>query len=230
MTPETPEKRGDLERLERLGTLVNRYAQSRSLGLLIPLAIFLLVNLPVLFWLDRVMLWKLETWWVLSIVLLEVLLGLGFLWLMFKLAKRYGMSLYRRDGVIELPGKGTPLIACLIFLAMTVIPAGLTWSEHISNRWGLVLILTVAGVFIVCVRNREKEAVTCLVFGGLLLLEAAAVALGVPTPFRTWDWDYSFAGAYLIFFASAGLVSAVVVHIYNRRIWRRIVRERPFHE
>ena len=44
------------------------------------------------------------------------------------------------------------------------------------------------------------------------------------------EWDYSFFVAYVILFASAGLVTAVAVHIYNRRIWKRIMQDRPFHE
>jgi len=249
MAPDTSEPQGELKRLERLGTLVNRYAQSRSLGLLIVLAI-VLINFALLQWMDNLVAWRidrfladdeirqseaevrleLETRWVRTVVLFELLFSIGSLWLAFKLAKRYGMRFYRGDGVIELPRRGTPLIAVLIFLAVHATPAALTMFEYISNRWGLALILTVAGAFIIYIRNREKETPTCLVLGGLLLLEAVAVALGVPTPFHNGDWDYSFCWAYVILFASAAVVTAIAVHIYNRRIWRRIVRERPFHE
>ncbi|MHC4442912.1 MAG: hypothetical protein ACYTF1_15005 [Planctomycetota bacterium] len=229
MVTDTSEPQGELERLERFGTLVNRYAQSRSLGLLIPVAI-ILINMALLQWMDKLMAWKPEVWWILAVVLFEVLFSIGAVWLIFKLVKRYAMNFYRSDGVIELPRTGTPLIAVLIFLAVHTIPAALTMFEYISNRWGLSLILTVAGAFIIYIRNREKETPTCLVLGGLLLLEAVAVALGMPTPFHNGDWDYSFCWAYVILFASAAVVTAIAVHIYNRRIWRRIVRERPFHE
>ena len=249
MAPNRSERQGELARLERLGTLVNRYAQSRSLGLLIVLAI-VLINVVLLLQMDKLIAWRLErflddpetsqsevevrleveAWWVRTIVLLQVLFSIEFLWLAFRLAKRYGMRFYRGDGVIELDRRRTPLIAVLIFLAVHAAPAALTMFEYISNRWGLALILTVAGVFFIYIRNREKETPTCLVLGGLLLLEAGAVALGIPTPFRSREWDYAFFVAYVILFASAGLVTAVAVHIYNRRIWKRIMQDRPFHE
>jgi hypothetical protein len=44
------------------------------------------------------------------------------------------------------------------------------------------------------------------------------------------SWNYAFATAYVILFASGGAVAAIVVHIYNRWVWRRIRQERPFHE
>ncbi len=208
---------------------MNRYAQSRSLGLLIPLAI-VLINAALLLQMDKLMAWKPEAWWIRAVALFEVLFSIGSLWLAFKLAKRYAMSFYRGDGVIELPRRRTPLIAVLIFLVVHAVPAALTMFEYISNRWGLALILTVAGVFFIYIRKRQKEAPTCLVLGGLLLLEAGAVALGIPTPFRSREWDYSFFVAYVILFTSAGLVTAVAVHIYNRRTWKRITQDRPFHE
>jgi biotin transporter BioY len=249
MVPDTSEPQGELERLKRLGTLVNRYAQSRSLGLLIVLAI-LLINSVLLWQMDKLIAWRVErlladteiqqsevevrleveAWWVRTIVLFEVLFSIGAVWLIFRLGKRYGMRFYRRDGVIELRRGKTPLIACIVFFIVHTVPAALTMFEYISNRWGLALILTVAGAFFIYIRNKVKEVPICLVFGGLLLLEAGAVALGMPTPFRSREWDYSFCAAYLILGASAGLVTAVAVHIYNRRIWKRITQDRPFNE
>jgi len=249
MAPDTSEPQGELERLKRLGTLVNRYAQSRSLGLLIFLAI-VLINFILLLQMDKLIAWRserfladteirqsevevrleLEAWWVRIVVLLQVLFSIGSLWLAFRLAKRYGMRFYRGDGVIELPRGRTPLIAWIVFLIVHIVPAALTEAEYISNRWGLALILTVAGAFFIYIRNKEKDVPICLVLGGLLLLEAIAVASGIPTPFHSRSWDYSFAFAYVILFTSAGVVTAVVVHIYNRRIWRRIKQDRPFHE
>ncbi len=249
MAPDRSERQGELERLERLGTLVNRYAQSRSLSLLIALAI-VLINFALLLQMDKLIAWRidrfladdeiqqsevevrleLETRWVLAVVLLQVLFSIGSLWLAFKLAKRYGMSFYRADGVIELPRGRTPLIAWIVFLIVHTVPAALTEAEYLSNRWGLALILSVAGAFFIYLRNKERAVPLCLVLGGLLLLEAVAVASGIPTPFHSRSWDYSLAAAYVILFASAGLVTAVAVHIYNRRIWKRITQDRPFNE
>ncbi|HUW81725.1 MAG TPA: hypothetical protein VMZ31_02870 [Phycisphaerae bacterium] len=249
MSADSSVSQGELQRLERLGRLVNRYAQSRSLSLLIVLAI-LLINFALLLQMDKLIAWRidrfltddeiqpsevalrlgLETRWVIAIVLLQVVFSIGSLWLAFKLAKRYGMSFYRADGAIELPRGRTPPIAWIVFFSVHIVPAALTEAEYLSNRWGLALILSVAGAFFIYLRNKERAVPPCLVLGGLLLLEAVAVASGIPTPFCGRSWDYSFAAAYVILFASAGAVTAVVVHIYNRWIWRRIGQERPFDE
>lgn len=70
----------------------------------------------------------------------------------------------------------------------------------------------------------------CIVWGSLLLLEAIVIAAGVPTPFAKRTWLYSFLVAANIYVVGAGILTAVVVHIYNRKTLRKIKEMRPFSE
>jgi hypothetical protein len=63
-----------------------------------------------------------------------------------------------------------------------------------------------------------------------LLLEAALIAVGVPTPFAQKKWLYSFMAAATIYGVGAGILATVVVHVYNRKILRKIKEMRPFGE
>ncbi|MHC4734837.1 MAG: hypothetical protein ACYTDW_10330, partial [Planctomycetota bacterium] len=84
--------------------------------------------------------------------------------------------------------------------------------------------------------KKEKEKFVGVVVGGLCLIEAAATALGVPVPLTdiplgsTGISAHSYFLALVIYIAAAGLMAMVVVHIYNRRILRKIKEVRPFGE
>ncbi|MFB0524875.1 MAG: hypothetical protein ACETVZ_05000, partial [Phycisphaerae bacterium] len=66
--------------------------------------------------------------------------------------------------------------------------------------------------------------------GSLLLLEAIVIAAGLPIPFADRGWLYSFFLPVELSFVGAGLIAMVVVHIYNRMIFRKIKQMRPFGE
>jgi hypothetical protein len=65
------------------------------------------------------------------------------------------------------------------------------------------------------------------VYGVLSLAEAAATAMGVQVPFVS---EHSYFVPLMIYIVGAGLITTVVVHIYNRRILRKIKQVRPFGE
>ena len=66
--------------------------------------------------------------------------------------------------------------------------------------------------------------------GSLLLIEAAVIAAGVPTPFAGKGWLYSFFLTFEMSVVFAGLISAIVVHVYNRVILHKLKKMRPFGE
>jgi hypothetical protein len=65
------------------------------------------------------------------------------------------------------------------------------------------------------------------VYGILSLAEAAATAMGVRLPFVS---EHSCFMPLVIYMVGAGLITTVVVHIYNRRILQKIKEVRPFGE
>jgi len=126
--------------LENLEKLVGRYAQSRSLGLLIPLVI-LAVNIVLIMGVIELVGWN-PAWWSLGILFFTMTwVGIGSLWLVFKLVAKYEFM-----------------------------------------------------------------------------------------PFADKGWLYSFFLPVELSFVGAGLIAMVVVHIYNRRIMRKIKEMRPFSE
>ena len=86
------------------------------------------------------------------------------------------------------------------------------------------------GVFIFYASGKEKNRLLGLVFCVVLLLEAAVTAAGVPTLFSGKGWLYSCFVALMIYIAGASLITAVVVHIYNRMILHKLKKMRPFGE
>lgn len=66
--------------------------------------------------------------------------------------------------------------------------------------------------------------------GVLCLIVVVAICFGMPTPFAGKDWIYSYGAALSIYGASAGLVTMIVVHLYNRKVLRKIKEMRPFGE
>ncbi len=71
----------------------------------------------------------------------------------------------------------------------------------------------------------KKDGALGVVYGTLSLIGAAATVTGVPVPLAE---EHSYFLPLIIYIIVAGLITAVVVHIYNRRILRRIKQMRPF--
>ena len=215
--------------LENLGRLVDRYAQSRSLGLLIPVVILGTI-VALIIGTTELTDWKPGAWWAPYVIWLTPAVIAGFLWLGAKLVARYEFSLYRSDGKIELETKKIPVLWWVVFLAAVIGATFLSLFEVMPVRWALTLALGGTGVFMLCIGRREKAVPLSIVLGSLLLIETAVIAAGVPTPFVGRGWVYSFFVTFEMSVVIAGLISAVVVHIYNRRVLHKIKQVRSFSE
>ena len=213
--------------LENFGRLVDRYAQSRSLGLFIPLAI-LVINVVLIVATIKLAMWKPQAWWARNAFWPVGVWVLGSVWLAFKLVAKYEFSFYRKDGKIELQREKIPIWAWAVFL-VAAIGAAILSAEHILPiRWALTLALASCGVFVLYIGKAQKETPLCIMLGSLLLLEAIVIAAGLPMPFADRGWLYSFFLPLELSIVGAGLVAMLVVHIYNRKILRKIKEMRPF--
>lgn len=70
----------------------------------------------------------------------------------------------------------------------------------------------------------------CIVYGILVLSVALVTALGFVEPFGGEKWKHAFFVTLMAYLIGAGLVTTIVVHIYNRKILRKIKEVRPFGE
>jgi len=216
--------------LENLGRLVDRYAQSRPLPILLVLP-FMLFNAVLL-------LAAIE----LAPIYVPLFGGRGslivmtavFLWVMFssiylpfRIVKRFGNCFYEKEGSIELQKEKIPIWTWIAYGITFIGPAFLNVFNIIPVRWALTISLTSFGVFIVYTGRRHKEAVLGFVYGLLCLTCAAATAAGVPAFFVG---THSYFTSLMIYIIGSGLITTVVVHIYNRRVLRKIKEMRPFSE
>ncbi len=69
-----------------------------------------------------------------------------------------------------------------------------------------------------------------MVLGGLCLAEAGLSAIGVRIRFADEDWVHAYFVTLMAYIVGSGLITAVVVHIYNRVILRKIKRAKLFGE
>ncbi len=229
MSDDIEKRKAESERLGRLGWLIDRYAQSRSLGLLMPLAI-IVINTCLLIVSIELAMWKPEARWTSYIVWLVMAWVVASVWVTYKLVAKYEFGLYRKEGKIELKSEKIPFWAWVVFFVSFLGATILGAEKIVSLRSALTLVLASAGIFVLYIRNKEKEKLLCIVWGSLLLLEAIVIAAGVPTPFAGKGFLYSFLAAANIYVVGAGILAAVVVHIYNRKILRRIKEMRLFSE
>lgn len=217
------------DKLENLGQLIDRYAQSRSLGLLIPLVI-IIINVGLLIGAGKLVSWM-PAWWSLGILFLTMAwVGVGAIWFTFRLVPKHEYSFYRKDGKIELEREKIPIWAWVVYLVPFLGATVLSAEEIMPIRWALTLALVSLGVFVFYVSGKEKNRTSGVVFTVLVLMEAAVIAVGVPTPWAAKSWTYSYFVTLTVYFVGAMLITAVVVHIYNRAILRKIKETRPFGE
>jgi len=216
------------EELENLGRLVDRYAQSRVLELLMVM-VLLAVNVILILLSVKLLFWKKGWLWPLSITIL--VWGWFFLsgWLLSKAFKRYACFLYK-EGQIELEESKIPIWAWAAYFITFGGPAFLNLFDVLPVRWALVTSLTSVGIFMLYIGKKQNAKLLAGVFAGLIFFAAVATAAGLPTPFMDRDWLYSLFLSLMIYVVGAGVLAAVVVHIYNRRILRKIKEMRPFDE
>ena len=215
--------------LDKLGRLVDKYAQSRSLPLLIPLAMmtFNVVLLVSVVKLGLAYGMRIGQSGVLIIVILVFLwMFFSSIWVVGKLLDRYGGCFYKREGIIKLRRERVPIWAWIAFATTFIGPVLLNTFWIMPARWGLTISLTSFGIFMIYAGKKDKE-ILGFVDGVLSLAEAAATAIGVRAPFVE---EHSYFVPLVIYLVGAGLMTTVVVHIYNRRILRRIKEVRPFGE
>ena len=219
----------EVEKLNRLGRLVEKYAQSRSLSLLIP-AVILGSVVTLIIGTTALTDWKPGRWWGPYLNWGTIGIIAGLFWLGAKLVSRHEFIFYRRDGKIELETEKIPAWGWVAFFAGVFGAVFLSLFEVIHIRWALTLAIGSVGVFVLCIGKKEKAMPVCAVLGSLLIVEAVVIAAGVPIPFAGKEWLYSFFLTFETSVVGAGLISAMVVHIYNRRILRKLKKMRPFGE
>lgn len=211
------------KQLDKLCRLIDQYAQSRSLGLAVPLVVVVIIAV-LLVWSRELLSWKLAWWSIAIVFLVEAWILIGGIWLCFKLGPKYGNFFYKRDGKIELEEKRAPIWAWAAYAFTFIGPAVLNELGMLPVRWTLAMALASFGIFALYIGKKHKEKVLGFVYGWLCLAEAVATAAGVPVPFHSY---FTSLATYII---GAGLITAVVVHIYNRRILQKIKETRPFSE
>jgi len=146
--------------LENLGRLVNRYAQSRSLPLLIPLAM-MIFNVVLL--VSTVKLGLAYGAWIGSkgilIIVILVILWTFFssIWVVGKLLARYGGCFYKREGIIELQRERVPIWAWVAYGITFAGPVLLNAFWIMPARWGLTISLTSFGIFMLYGGKKHKE-------------------------------------------------------------------------
>ncbi|MHC4460208.1 MAG: hypothetical protein ACYS6W_01805 [Planctomycetota bacterium] len=216
--------------LENLGWLIDRYAQSRSLPLLISLAMMIfnvvllvsVVKLVVAYGL------RIGQTGVLVIVVLVVLwMFFSSIWVVGKLLDRYGGCFYKREGIIKLQRERIPIWAWIAFVVTFLGPVFLNMFWIMPARWGLTISLASFGIFMLYAGKKDKQISLGFVYGILSLAEAAATAIGIRAPFVE---EHSYFMPLVIYLVGAGLITIVVVHTYNRLILRKIKKLRPFGE
>jgi len=236
MSGDTKNHKAQVEKLNRLGRLVAKYAESRALGLWMSVAVLLINVILVLgsMQLCVVLACRSSWWWWAPIVLAGIWGFTSTVWL-WRFDRKHSNRFYdKKDGKIEVERERIPVYAWAAYGITFLVPLFLNACEILSDRWGLTMSLISFGVFVLYACKKEKEKFVGVVVGGLCLIAAAATALGVPVPLTdipladTGITAHSYVLALMVYIAAAGLVAMVVVHIYNRRILRRIKELRPF--
>jgi hypothetical protein len=221
--------------LDNLGHLIDRYAQSRALPLLIPLAI-LILNVILLLYageLASLIIFHLQIsmcWYTVIVMGVVAWVLLSSTWVGGKILIRYASRFYKKEGTIELEIERTPAWAWFAYLITFCGPAVVSIDNIMPVRWALTIALASFGLFILYISEKQKEKPLGVVYGGLSLTAAALTALGVQIPFVKEGWEHSYFVTLMIYLISAGFITAIVVHIYNRRILRKIKQMRPFDE
>jgi hypothetical protein len=236
MSGDIKNNKAQVEKLNRLGRLVAKYTQSRALGLWMSVAVLLINVIVVLgsMQLCVVLACRSSWWWWAPIVLAGLWALISTVWL-WRFDRKHSNRFYdKKDGKIEVERERIPAWAWAAYAITFLGPLFLNACEILSDRWGLMMSLISFGVFMFYACKKEKEKFVGVVVGGLCLIEAAATALGVPVPLTdipladTGITAHSYVLALMIYIAAAGLIAMIVVHIYNRRILRRIKELRPF--
>jgi hypothetical protein len=230
MSDDIKNHKEEAEKLNLLGRLVDKYAQSRSLPILISLAMMIfnvvllvsVVKLVVAYGL------RIGQSGVLVIVVLVVLwMFFSSIWVVGKLLDRYGGCFYKREGIIKLQRERILISAWIAFVVTFLGPVFLNIFWIMPARWSLTISLASFGIFMLYAGKKDKQITLGFVYGILSLAEAAVTAMGVRIPFVS---EHSCFVPLVLYMVGAGLITTVVVHIYNRRILHKIKGMGPIGE
>jgi hypothetical protein len=230
MSGDIKNRKAEVEKLNRLGRLVDKYAQSRSLPLLISLAMMILNVVLVISVVKLILAYGMRIGQngVLVIVILVFLwIIFSSIWVVGKLLDRYGGCFYKREGIIKLQRERIPIWAWFAFVITFCGPVFLNIFWIMPARWSLTISLTSLGIFMLYAGKKDKKITLGFVYGILSLAEAAATAMGFRIPFVN---EHSCFMPLVIYMVGAGLITTVVVHVYNRRILQKIKEIGPFGE
>jgi len=223
------EKAKQKGQLEDLGRHVDRYAQSRSLGLLLPMTLLIINTLLTVG--AIVLVSGKVIWWTCTILVLVTLwVVCSSIWLAFKLVPKYGYSFYNKDGQVELKQEKIPIWVWVVFIVLFLGATFFSQAGIMPTRWALTLALASIGGFVLYAGKKEKNTASGAVFFILLLLAVIVSAAGLPNPLADKDWIYSYFVTLMMYIVGSGLITAIAVHIYNRRVLRKIKEMRPFGE
>ena len=232
MADNTEKKNEQLERLNKLEGLIDRYAQSRSMGLW-AVAVVILINTIVLVGsieLAKFLILADKSWWSVPIVFAFLWVLISTIWLIW-FGKKHNYSFYnKRDGEIEVEKERVAIWVMGAFLITFLGPTVGSQEGIIPVQWALTIALASFGLCVIYLGKKQKDTISSAVFGGLCLIIAILIGLGLPRPFVGKDWIYSYFATSYLCFVIAGLVSMVVVHIYNRKVLRKIKEIRTFSE
>ena len=226
------EKHKKKTELEKFSQLVNRYAQSRSFGLWASVVnglinVFVLVGSVELV---KFLLLADSSWWLAPIVFAPLWVLISTIWIIW-FEKKHNYSFYnKRDGEIEVEKERVAIWVMGAFLITFLGPTVGSAEGIIPVQWALTIALASFGLCVIYLGKKQKDTISSAVFGGLCLIAAIAIALGLPRPFVGKDWIYSYFATSYLCFVVAGLVAMVVVHIYNRKVLRKIKEMRTFGE
>jgi len=229
MSDDTEKHKAELEKFSRL---IGRYAQSRSLGLWIGSAV-VFIDAMVMVGAIELAWYIIEKgdsgWWV--------PLAFGVLWVivtavaLIRYEKKLDYGFYdKQDGRVEVKKEKIPIWAFCAFVLTVFGPVILNFRGFLSSRWGLTISLTFVGLFSFYSSKKHRDRAYGVLFGGLCLMLGTATALGIPVPLTDVGHQKSYLLALFLYSAVASLATAVVVHIYNRAVLRKIKQMKLFEE
>ena len=238
MSGDIKNQKHEIEKLNRLGRLVDRYTQSRAIGLWAGVAVLTINVILALgaMQLCVVLACRRSWWWWAPVVLAGIWGFTSTVWL-WRFDRKHGNRFYdKKDGKIEVERQRIPAWAWAAYVITFMAPLILNACEIMSDRWGLTISLVSFGVFMLYGSRKKKEKIVGTVLGCLCLIEAAATAIGIPVPLtdiplaNTGISAHTYFLALAIYIAVAGLIAMVVVHVYNRKILHKIKVMGPFGE
>ena len=161
MSDDIEKKNIEMERLERLEGLVDRYAQSRALPLLIPLAI-MIFNVILLLYagkLASLIIFHLQIsmcWYTAIILGIVAWVLFSFYYVTGKILARYAGCFYKKEGTIELEKERSSAWAWIAYLITFLGPAFMS-MDILPVRWALTIALASFGTFMLYLCKKHKE-------------------------------------------------------------------------